>query len=485
MKKNVLSAVLVLTMLISINLQGCGNNTDNGGEADTVPSSASEKDVETETEEKKVEAIKAGTYSNGDNSIIIALNDDGEYNFNFEVFDDTGDDRLLVGSIEEKDNIYTGTIEKDLSERYSNKQFEITPSNGNILISSDDESLLFLCMQYKYTSEVDELEEDPGESEGYYASNFTEIKDGNPDYKLTQGYYGFWDGDTEYIFGVNPDGTFAIDITEGLSSVLHAEGDITDNGDGTYNGKITSSDNNVMVNQGVIVSVLSENTISIAGSFKMLDDMVHGTYQYAGFKAYDVDSLKTSDSGGNTNNNNIENIDTVQVPDTNYISSTRVPYVDWTMDVIGADWKQFKSDNDVIAHEGIYSNNTDYLMRYFGLSNEDKSIVWTGTNRQNELYAVRDGVIVAYADIYLMRDDVYIRDILPDVFYNVPPYFADSGSSRPWLTWKCNNAYVSLCPDGNWRNKDNISDMFMGVMVISEIDDNLFQIPSCGMYPDK
>lgn len=481
--KNPLLLVSIISLIMAILLQGCGNTSINN--ENTAPDMAVKSEQAETKSEESVTELNTGTYSNGDNNIIIAKNDDGEYSYNLNVYDNTDDFRFLAGNIEKTGSTYIGTIDTDLSERYLKKKFSISPSDDSITISSDDDDLLFLCMKLKYTSEVDALEEDVSGLEESYISNFTDVEKGNADYKLTQGYYGFWNGETEYIFGASPDGSFAIDITEGLSSVLHAEGDITDNGDGTYNGTITSSDTDIMKNQGIIVSVLSEDTISIAGSFKMLDDIVHGTYQYAGFKAYDVDSLKTSDSGVNTNNNNIENIDTVQVPDTNYISSTRVPYVDWTMNVIGADWKQFKSDNDVIAHEGIYSNNTDYLLRYFGLSNEDKSIVWNGTNRQNELYAVRDGVIVAYADIYLMRDDVYIRDILPDVFYSVPPYFADSGSSRPWLTWKCNNAYVSLCPDGNWRNKDNISDMFMGVIVISEIDDNLFQIPSCGMYSDK
>ena len=566
LKKILLCGLLVVTMSI----QGCGNNTDNGGESDAAPSSASAKESETETEEKKIEAIKPGTYSNGDNSIIIAVNDDGEYNFNFEAFDDTGDDRLLVGSIVVKDNAYIGTIEEDLSERYSDKQFEITPSNGNILITSDDESLLFLCMQYKYISEVDALEEDVSEYEEtnnsgdegikYYTdddaggelvisdngdnykfslllynlttiegtaeenSNNSELLDftgtdpnGNPitgtieqtdigcdltftdskwellknnttykfirerpngNYKLTQGYYGFWNGDTEYIFGANPDGTFSIDIEGGSASAFHAEGDIKDSGDGTYNCNITSSDDTIMAHQILTVSVLSEDTISVSSSFKMLDNIVHGTYQYAGAKAYDVDNLKSSGTSGalpNANNVNTDLTDKDLLEDdifseTDYETLNLVPSIDLHSNYIGSTLDEYEKTTGFSMIECTENTEillfTDYGTDYGLKKNQCKDITFYQIKgvkydyRMPDIVGVKDGVIVVYCTVMSSQDFGEYLDRI-----DVPPLKLTYGIGSSVCYWKMDNGYMgtysNLYEDKSFSNAyvQNLADM--------------------------
>ncbi len=134
---------------------------------------------------------------------------------------------------------------------------------------------------------TEEAEAEPAEEE-----TEGEPAEGLSDQVLMNGYYGFWDGDTKYMFGVLSDKDFMINVVGASSPILYAEGEYKDNGDGTYTATITSSDNDFAADQVINIKALGGPDIALTSDNAEVNEAVEGTYTHAGENASDVDSLK-------------------------------------------------------------------------------------------------------------------------------------------------------------------------------------------------
>ena len=167
---------------------------------------------------------------------------------------------------------------------------------------------------------------------------------------------------------------------------------------------------------------------------------------------------------------------------TNFYTSTSVPYVDWTSFVIDADYNTWIQVNGI---SNACEMNRAYLSSIFGLS-EGEGIEWFYARRgygENAI-GVKDGKIVAYAELYRSPYVPEVRSDLPFEFLNVVPYYAQSPKgywSLPWLVWKCNNAYFSAQTSTGLEWYNSIYDIKFRMMVLTK-DTSLFSIPDCEMY---
>ncbi len=146
----------------------------------------------------------------------------------------------------------------------------------------------------EYEEEEIEVEEpaEPAESEEVAEPEEPAEDMAESDQVLMQGYYGFWKGDTEYIFGVLSEKDFMINVVGASAPVLYAEGEYKDNGDGTYTAKITSSDNDFAADQTINIKAEGGPDISLTSDNAEVNAAVEGMYTHAGEKASDVENLK-------------------------------------------------------------------------------------------------------------------------------------------------------------------------------------------------
>ncbi len=145
-----------------------------------------------------------------------------------------------------------------------------------------------------YEEEAEYEEEEIVEEEPAEAAEAAEPADdmAESDQVLMEGYYGFWKGDTEYIFGVLSEKDFMINVVGASAPVLYAEGEYKDNGDGTYTAKITSSDNDFAADQTINIKAEGGPDISLTSDNAEVNAAVEGMYTHAGEKASDVENLK-------------------------------------------------------------------------------------------------------------------------------------------------------------------------------------------------
>ncbi|MBQ7464206.1 MAG: hypothetical protein IJS86_05035, partial [Lachnospiraceae bacterium] len=82
----------------------------------------------------------------------------------------------------------------------------------------------------EYEEEEIEVEEpaEPAESEEVAEPEEPAGDMAESDQVLMQGYYGFWKGDTQYIFGVLSEKDFMINVVGASAPVLYAEGEYKD-----------------------------------------------------------------------------------------------------------------------------------------------------------------------------------------------------------------------------------------------------------------
>ena len=146
----------------------------------------------------------------------------------------------------------------------------------------------------EYEEEEIEVEEpaEPAESEEVAEPEEPAGDMAESDQVLMQGYYGFWKGDTQYIFGVLSEKDFMINVVGASAPVLYAEGEYKDNGDGTYTATITSTDNSFAENQTITVKAEGGPDISLTSDNAEVKAAVEGSYTHAGEKASDVEKLK-------------------------------------------------------------------------------------------------------------------------------------------------------------------------------------------------
>ncbi len=135
--------------------------------------------------------------------------------------------------------------------------------------------------------EFEDYYDDAEGDEEYY-----DDAEGDTDLTIGEGYYGFWDGDTEYIFGVSSDGSFMINIVDASSPLLYAEGTLKNVGGADFEASITYSDNDFASGQTFSVYLENDNSLSISGGSADMQGIVTGSYYYAGTSAEAVDQLK-------------------------------------------------------------------------------------------------------------------------------------------------------------------------------------------------
>ena len=83
------------------------------------------------------------------------------------------------------------------------------------------------------------------------------------------------------------------ELLEGKSLQTYTPGNgITDNGDGTYTAKITSSDNDFAADQTINIKAEGGPDISLTSDNAEVNAAVEGMYTHAGEKASDVENLK-------------------------------------------------------------------------------------------------------------------------------------------------------------------------------------------------
>ncbi|MCR5023727.1 MAG: hypothetical protein K6A90_05270 [Lachnospiraceae bacterium] len=148
--------------------------------------------------------------------------------------------------------------------------------------------------------EDEEFEEDFEEIEEDFEEDFDEEAEapeeepaeGLSDQVLMNGYYGFWDGETEYMFGVLSDTAFMINVVGASSPILYADGEYKDNGDGTYTATIVTTDNLFAEGQTLLIKAEGGPDIYITSDNPEVNEAAEGLYTYAGEKASDINSLK-------------------------------------------------------------------------------------------------------------------------------------------------------------------------------------------------
>ncbi len=382
---------------------------------------SAQETVQHEDVQKEPGAIlNAGTYVNELDSITIAKDVSGHYSFNMTGYDESGDFMLFSGSIDDNNGEYSGTISDDGSGQFINKIFSIMPADDSIMISSDDEALLFLCVQYQYLSEVDALEEDVSE---YEENIIPDVNNAGSSIPLKEGYYGYWDNDTRYMLAINSDGTFTINVTGASLPVLYGEGEFHDNGDGTYKADITVCDDDFMRNQTIDISVVDENSLLLSAQYVQLNNAVQGTYQYAGSAPSDVEALRFNGADGMPYDSDI-------------------PYLSTSLDFIGMDFDVFVENQnyrhikeDDIA--GIQDLDLDYI-------NQNGVILYTCLNDHTEIVGVKDNRVVIY--LPYISESSMLCDVVP-LEELEKPYIcigSDNGWSAGNLIWQCTNGYFIL-----------------------------------------
>lgn len=171
---------LFLVLIIAVGAFFAANNQTGTNTDDEVTvqetvhneESSQETTQHEETAQEVKSILNAGTYVNELDSITIVQDVTGQYSYNLTGYDEWGNFLLLSGMIDNENDYYLGVISDDESGNFIGKKFSITPVDENIVISSDDEALSFLCVQYDYTSEVDALEDNTTE---YGALNDIEV----------------------------------------------------------------------------------------------------------------------------------------------------------------------------------------------------------------------------------------------------------------------------------------------------------------------
>ncbi len=162
---------------------------------------------------------------------------------------------------------------EDYSEDAEDTAYDEADFEGVDVGESDDQEF-----EMEYGEEANEPTEEPAE--------------GLSDQVLMKGYYGFWNGETKYMLGVLSDKDFMINVVGESSPLLYAEGEYTDNGDGTYTATITSTDNDFAMNKTLTIRAEGGPDISITSDDTELNTVAAGSYTHAGESAADVDKLK-------------------------------------------------------------------------------------------------------------------------------------------------------------------------------------------------
>lgn len=267
-----LIGVLILGVAVGIFVITKNQTNKSSDIETTVQEPTQHEDISNET------VLNTGTYVNELDRITIAKDVSGQYTFNLTGYDESGDFLLLSGSIDNNNGNYVGSISDDESGSFIDKKFSIMPTDNSIIISSDDDSLLFLCVEYQYMSEVDALEDN---TNGYDADNMVS-PNVTGDTLLKEGYYGYTSNDIEYMLFIYSDHTFIINVTKKSTPILYGEGELYSNGNDMYKADITICDDDFMRNQTIDISVIDENTLSVSAQYVQLNNVIQGTYQFGG-----------------------------------------------------------------------------------------------------------------------------------------------------------------------------------------------------------
>ncbi|MBD5547744.1 MAG: zinc ribbon domain-containing protein [Lachnospiraceae bacterium] len=387
--------------------------------------------------------LNAGTYVNELDRITIAKDVSGQYTFNMIGYDESGDFLLLSGSIDNDNGNYVGIISGDESGSFIDKKFSIMPADNSITISSDDDSLLFLCVEYQYMSEVDALEDN---TNGYDADNMVS-PNVTGDTLLKEGYYGYTSNDIEYMLFIYSDSTFIISVTENTVPVLYGEGEFYSSGNDTYKANIITCDDDFMRNQTIDISVINENTLFVSAQYVQLNNVVQGTYQFGG-SSPDDENLKSenvTDSG-------------FKQPLTAYDSGILsemgelIPYVPLTADIIGKDSHVFGTLNFGTLNKVPSSD----FERYVGMSGVDpdatQDLYVYLTVVDYLVYGItKDGIIVFEKQLISANPAIpkynsieYVD--LPEEMQSISPCICRNinDTSRYYLTWELENAYYIM-----------------------------------------
>lgn len=366
--------------------------------------------------------LNAGTYINESNSITVAKDADGEYSYNLFVYDDTGEYFFFAGKIDNDNGNYLGIISEDKSENFMDKRFSISLPDGDIVISSEDDSLSFICMKYQYSSEVDALEANVSEYEEN-GSVDSDVADNSMDVPLKDGYYGYWDDDTRYMLAINSDNTFTINVVGSSAPILYGEGKLYYNENDTYKADITACDDDFMNNQTIDILVIDENTLSLSAQYVQLNDAVQGTYQYAGSSFDDVDALRFGNDESANNG-----------------TLSQIPYVPITANHIG---EYFVTMYDLSRFRRIDSS---YIVLGIDLESsamEDVTVYYSAADRF--FFGVKDDMVVLEKiDMVNSPNRITIEELgLPEELYNTEPYICRSGNYYCFV-WKLENAYCLI-----------------------------------------
>lgn len=387
--------------------------------------------------------LNTGTYVNELDRITIAKDVSGQYTFNLTGYDESGDFLLLSGSIDNDNGNYVGSISDDESGSFIDKKFSIMPTDNSIIISSDDDSLLFLCVEYQYMSEVDALEDN---TNGYDADNMVS-PNVTGDTLLKEGYYGYTSNDIEYMLFIYSDSTFIISVTEKTVPVLYGEGEFYSNGNDTYKADITTCDDDFMRNQTIDISAIDENTLSVSAQYVQLNNVIQGTYQF-GSSSSDDENLKSendTDSGFKQ---------PLTVYDSGILSEMGelIPYVPLTADIIGKDSHVSGTLNFGTLNK-IPSGDFE---RYVGMSGVDpdatQDLYVYLTVVDYLVYGItKDGIIVFEKQLISANPAIpkynsieYVD--LPEEMQSISPCICRNinDTSRYYLTWELENAYYIM-----------------------------------------
>lgn len=414
------------------------NQTNKGSDIETT--------VQEPTQHEEISdenVLNAGTYVNELDRITIAKDVSGQYTFNMTGYDESGDFLLLLGSIDNDNGNYIGSISDDESGSFIDKKFSIMPTDNSIIISSDDDSLLFLCVEYQYMSEVDALEDN---TNGYDADNMVSPNI-TGDTLLKEGYYGYTNNDIKYMLFIYSDSTFIISVTEKTVPVLYGEGEFYSNGNDTYKADIITCDDAFMRNQTIDISVIDENTLSVSAQYVQLNNVVQGTYQFGGSSSDDetLQSENGTDSG-------------FKQPLTAYDSGILsemgelIPYVPLTADIIGKDSHVFGTLNFGTLNK-IPSDFEKYVGMLSGVDPDATKDLYVYLTVVDYLvYGItKDGIIVFEKQLISSNPAIpkynsiaYID--LPEEMQSVIPCICRNinDTSRYYLTWELENAYYIM-----------------------------------------
>lgn len=367
--------------------------------------------------------LNAGTYINESNSITVAKDADGEYYYNLFVYDDTGEYFFFAGKIDNDNGNYLGIISEDKSENFIDKRFSISLLDEDIVISSEDDSLSFICMKYRYSSEVDALETDVSEYEENGAVD-SDVADNSMVVPLKIGYYGYWDDDTRYMLAINSDNTFTINVVGSSAPILYGEGKLYYNENDTYKADITACDDDFMNNQTIDILVIDENTLSLSAQYVQLNNTVQGTYQYAGSSFDDVDALRFGNDESANNG-----------------TLSEIPYVPIAANHIGS---YFVTTYDLSRFQRANSSYVDMSGIDFDTCATEDIIIYY-SSRDRVVFGVKDNIVVL--EKMAMENStsrITIDELgLPEEMYNTEPYICRSGNYY-CFAWKLENAYCLI-----------------------------------------